>query len=736
MVAGRVSCFCLLTLLQPSALWPAPPGGRITLSLDGEWQIADSVSADEIPKSFGHRGPAPGLANLAEPRFVDVDRYDSRDFIESLSKYKIVPESAIPAAPGVARQDRNYFWYRRTFRPPARKQVAVLTIAKAQFASKVWLNRQVVGEHLSCFTSGIYDVTRAIRWDGENELIVRIGAHPGAMPPQLAVATDGEKAAWTPGIYDSVSLALSDNPVIESVQVAPRIASSSIVVQTVIRNFGPAVAATLRHTIRTANGGQQMAATAAETIRLAAGESRTVTQTIRIRNARLWSPEDPFLYRLDSSTGGDSASARFGMREFRFDTATRRAYLNGKVIFLRGSNITLHRFFEDPECRNLPWSEAWVRKLLIDIPKKMHWNSLRFCVGPVPARWLDIADEAGLLIQNEYPIWNGRKDWSTVFPQMDLRMMTAEFAAWMRDNWNHPSLVIWDASNEAVARSLAEQIIPEVRKLDLSGRPWENGYNLPSGPDDPTEDHNYMYLYGHGKLPTFKMADLERMTSARGFISAWPTAHATILNEYGWLWLNRDGSPTILTKELWNALAGPRSTAEERFEMNAYLLAGLTEYFRAHRTYAGVLHFVYLGASHPRTFTSDHFRNVAKLELDPHFLNRVGEAFKPLGVYINFFQPRLEAGSERRIAVMMVNDEPRPVAGKLALSLSTPGGEALARMERTFSLGASGAQTVEFLLSVPRRAGQCRLEAAAAAAGPGPARTTVSRRNVEISETK
>ena len=97
-----------------------------------------------------------------------------------------------------------------------------------------------------------------------------------------------------------------------------------------------------------------------------------------------------------------------------------------------------------------------------------------------------------------------------------LRHDDGRVLAWMRDNWNHPSLVIWDASNETVARSLAEQIIPEVRTLDLSGRPWENGYNLPSGPDDPTEDHNYMYLYAHGKLPTFKMTDLERMTGAQG----------------------------------------------------------------------------------------------------------------------------------------------------------------------------------------------------------------------------
>jgi beta-galactosidase len=123
-------------------------------------------------------------------------------------------------------------------------------------------------------------------------------------------------------------------------------------------------------------------------------------------DARLWSPEDPFLYVLETTTGGDSLTTRFGMREFRFDTATKRAYLNGRPYFLRGSNITLHRFFEDP-LGALPWDEAWVRKLLGDLPKKLHWNAFRFCIGPVPDRWLDIADEAGLLIQNEFFVWTG-----------------------------------------------------------------------------------------------------------------------------------------------------------------------------------------------------------------------------------------------------------------------------------------------------------------------------------------
>ena len=73
--------------------------------------------------------------------------------------------------------------------------------------------------------------------------------------------------------------------------------------------------------------------------------------------------------------------------------------LNDKVIYLRGASITLHRFFGDPQCGSLPWNEAWVRRFLVDIPRQMHWNAFRICIGPAPQKWLDIADEAGILLQ-------------------------------------------------------------------------------------------------------------------------------------------------------------------------------------------------------------------------------------------------------------------------------------------------------------------------------------------------
>jgi hypothetical protein len=722
----------LLSLLSLATLSAA---GRSTLSLDGTWQIADSKDGSAIPTRFEHTAPVPGLAHSSTPAFPDVDQFESRQLLQNRVAQKIAPPSVLVEGAGRSLQERNWFWYHRTFRVPERRRVATLRINKAQFGAAVWLNGHKIGEHLPCFSAAVFDVTAHLNWTGENDMVVRVGAHPGVLPPTANYGTDFEKNRWTPGIYDSVSLALSDGPVIESIQAAPRLAESAVLIETILRNPATTPATvTLSHRIHGWKGTATAGASAPQKLTLAPGETKTVTETVRIPNAKLWTPETPNLYVIETSTGGDSVSTRFGMREFRFDTATRRAYLNGKVYFLRGSNITLHRFFEDPVSGTLPWDEAWVRKLLVDIPKRLHWNAFRFCIGPAPERWYEIADEAGLLIQNEYFVWTGR-GWHGAANQVhfDAPSMIAEYKEWMRDTWNHPSVAIFDANNETWDPMFGEQIIPAVRPLDLSHRPWENSYNQPQGPDDPVEDHPYEHHHMATGREPFSMTTLEG-PGLKGQNAM--TGHAMILNEYGWLWLNRDGSPTELTKTLYPLLLGPNSTAAERLELNAYLLAGLSEYWRAYRHYAGVLHFVYLMSSDPLGYTADHFRDVRKLELQPHFEEYMGNAFRPLGVYLSFWHPAVAAGSTRELPVMMVNDTWRRAAGTLTLQLESEDGQVAAARKVDFELAPLGQQTYTVGFSFPARTGRFLLKAIAApsdAAFDGP---TVSRRKVELSASK
>ncbi len=718
-----------VTLAAPLHLQAAQ---RNTISLDGTWEIEDSRDADTIPVSWSHTAPVPGLVHSSQPAFPNVDKFDSRQLILNRVAAGRLPKSAIIFNAGVPNQERNWFWYRRVFGLTAARGVAILRINKAQFGAAVWLNGVNIGEHLPCFTAAIFDVSKAVR-RGKNELIVRVGAHPGVLPANVSAGTDFEKARWTPGIYDSVSLALSGNPVIETIQVAPKISGSSIVIQTALRNFGVTrVSFNLTHRVHAWKSKPVVAASAPQRISLAPGQSKVVLQTLRIPGARLWSPETPNLYVLESNTGGDSTTTRFGMRELRFDTATQRAYLNGRVYFLRGSNITLHRFFEDSLSGTLPWDAAWVRKLLVDIPHEMHWNSFRFCIGPVPDRWLEIADEAGLLIQNEYFVWTGN-NWhgSENQVQFDPDQMIREYKEWLSDNWNHPSVVIWDANNETWDPTFGEKIIPAVRRLDLSDRPWENSYNPPQGPNDPVEDHLYEFQAMADGGPPFSMTALE---SPNGLSPGVQSAHALILNEYGWLWSNRDGSPTELTKKLYPLLAGQDATPQQRLALNAYLLAGITEYWRAYRRYAGVMHFVYLTASDAGGYTSDHFRDVKSLELHSEFRDYMSNAFSPVGVYLSYWQPVTPAGPAKSLPVMLVNDEDREVHGALTLALEKASGERVASTKTNFTLAPLGQQTIHLDFEFPRSTGDFLLRAIIEYKNEGALRSAQSRRRIKLVE--
>lgn len=704
---------------------------RTTVSLNGVWVMADSIEAETIPAAFTHRGPVPGLANLATPAFTNVDAFISREHMANLTRDGLAPAEWMKQYPkGKPDQDRNYFWYQRTFHAPSPRAVALLKINKAQFGTAVWLNGVKLGEYAGCFSASYFHIENAIRWNADNILTLRIGAHPGVLPDNFPTGADFEKNKWTPGIYDDVSLIFCDNPLIQSVQVAPRLNTSSILAQTVLENRGSDADVTLTFQVKTWKGGKPVGEPITQNVFLKSGETRAWTQRIPIPDAHWWSPEDPFLYVLDTGSGGDSLTSRFGMREFRFDGPSQRAWLNGKVYYLRGSNITLHRFFEDPLCKDLPWNEAWVHELLGGIPKKMHWNYFRFCIGPVPDRWFDICDEVGLLIQNEFFVWTGGDGWFNGYSRTyDADEMIRQYKDWMRDNWNHPSVAVWDANNETKSDVFNAKIIPAVRPLDLSKRPWENSYNAPNSPDDLVEDHPYlMYSGGGGKL-TFNMTNLETMDGKPRPGSLPSDKNAPVINEYGWLWLNRDGSPTRLTTNLYPQLMGNRpSTPRARLDLYAYLLAAKTEFWRAHRHYAGIIHFVYLTCSYPGVYTADHFQDVRHLKLDPAFADYMGEAFKPLGVYINFFQPTLRGEAERTFRILLINDYDRPVRGTLRLILEDKKGHALARTEKTFEMAALGDASLDLALTPPKASGPCILKAIAIPEKPSRIETTTSRR--------
>ena len=63
----------------------------------------------------------------------------------------------------------------------------------------------------------------------------------------------------------------------------------------------------------------------------------------------------------------------------------------------------------------------------------------------------------------------------------------------------------------------------------------------------------------------------------------------------------------------------------------------------------------------------------------------MSQAFKPLGVYINFFQPQLEKGAEQEFTVMLVNDDSETARGSfVALARKRKGRDHRASVRAVF----------------------------------------------------
>ncbi len=217
---------------------------------------------------------------------------------------------------------------------------------------------------------------------------------------------DFEKVRYIPGIYDSVELILSGTPHVVRVQAVPELSAKTVRVVATLANADKPASTPVTCRVYEAASGRLVGSAEAQSVAMAAGEEKSVELRVAIEGCRLWSPEDPFLYRLEVATTGDALSTRFGMRTFSLDPKTKRAMLNGRPYYLRGTNVCIFRFFEDPARGDRPWREEWVRRLHRAF-RGMNWNAARYCIGFPPDRWYDIADETGLMIQDEFPVWYG-----------------------------------------------------------------------------------------------------------------------------------------------------------------------------------------------------------------------------------------------------------------------------------------------------------------------------------------
>jgi beta-galactosidase len=349
--------------------------------------------------------------------------------------------------------------YRRRFKYPAaaRGKRVFADFEGAMTASTVFINGHNLGEYKGGFTPFSFELTKFLKPDAENVLVVYLDSTEREDIPPFGYEIDYMTFG---GIYRDVSLRIVSQTYIDNIFAAPKnvlgdapfvdvdcfIASQftggaySLVVK--LSDADGKEVARREQSIALNPSPDPNAAMDPETPASPYASTQTTTDparhTVTLKNlgtVKLWDLDTPNLYTvqvhllLDGKVI-DNDSRRIGFREASFTDGG--FSLNGKIVKLRG--LDRHQTFPFVG-QAMPARPQ--RKDAEILRHGLHCNIVRTSHYPQSKYFLDRCDEIGLLVLEEIPGWQhiGPEPWKLVAIDNVGRMV--------RRDWNHPSIILW-----------------------------------------------------------------------------------------------------------------------------------------------------------------------------------------------------------------------------------------------------------------------------------------------------
>jgi len=395
-------------------------------------------------------------------------------------------------------------WYRRSFTVPRdwAGEHVMLNFGAVDFAATIWVNGAVVGSHKGGFDTFGFDITDYLK-PGRNELVVQVADPTSAGTQPRGKQILDPSGIWytaVSGIWQTVWLEPVPKLHIDDVRATPDIDRGVVDVAVALSGWANDTDAVK---LTASAGGKVIASTITRANRRA---------TLAVPNARLWSPDDPYLYDLkaelvtvaDPYAGQNERDrkaydARFTEGEDRTYAAARIAgvprdtvdtyfamrkisiglgrvagqpaiLLNNKPLFQNG---TLDQGWW-PDGLYTPPSEEAMKSDLVFL-KKAGFNMLRKHIKIEPARYYYDADHLGMLIWQDMPSGGGEDQFVTgtsksqaVLSSDAMAENQNELAAMIGDLRAFPSIVMWVVNNEGWGQYDSATLTRYVKGMDPS----------------------------------------------------------------------------------------------------------------------------------------------------------------------------------------------------------------------------------------------------------------------------
>jgi beta-galactosidase len=317
--------------------------------------------------------------------------------------------------------------------------------------AQVWINGFYLGNHQSGYTGVAYDLADYLNYGHDNVVVVRVDAT--------------QYEGWFyegAGIYRHVWLNKYPNTHIaeNGVYVYSSIhgTDATVNVETTVQNQalnGEAASVSFLFTDR---DGKVLARSAAQTLRLAVNELRTVKQTVHVSTPKLWSLDDPYLYRVivdvkSANNQVDRQTLRFGLRTVSITKDG--VFLNGKYVKIQGTNN--HQDHAGVGSAMPDYLYQYRVRLL----KQLGTTAFRTSHNPPAPALLDACDSLGMLVLDENRLLNSSPQYMS-----DLEWL-------LKRDRSRTCVFLWSIGNEegwvqgnSTGRRIAQTLLAKQKELD------------------------------------------------------------------------------------------------------------------------------------------------------------------------------------------------------------------------------------------------------------------------------
>lgn len=480
------------------AQW-APAGDKIKTA----WaeQVNPANVLPEYPRPIMERSEWKNLNGLWDYAITDVATATPASFDGQI----LVPFAVESSLSGVGKTvgSQKALWYSRPFEVPAswKGRRVLLHFGAVDWKADVWVNGVKVGTHTGGFTPFSFDVTPALLAKG-NTLTVKVwDPTDDGYQPRGKQVNRPEGIWYTPvtGIWQTVWMEPVAEKHIEDLRITPDIDAHQLTVQARVNAASPSQLLEVQ-----VYDGSKL---------VASGKSinQSPVQVNMPQDAKLWSPDSPFLYTLkvtlkDGNKLLDQVESYAAMRKYstrRDANGIVRLELNNRALFQFGP---LDQGWWPDGLYTAPTDEALVYD--IQKTKDFGFNMIRKHVKVEPARWYTHCDKLGIIVWQDMPNGDRGPEWQ-MRKHFDgtERKRSAESEACYRKEWkeimdylySYPCIGTWVPFNEAWGQFKSPEIAEWTKQYDPTRlvNPASGGNHYTCG--DMLDLHNYpapeMFLY-------------------------------------------------------------------------------------------------------------------------------------------------------------------------------------------------------------------------------------------------